>query len=60
VPVSTEIARPHEAAAGSAADDEGYDPVIGELHERLRSLDANCLQALQEGLEAIRDGDLTV
>jgi methyl-accepting chemotaxis protein len=36
------------------------DPVIRELHERLRSLDENCLTNLGAGLEAMTRGDLTV
>jgi len=36
------------------------DPVVGELGERLRSLDENCLTNLAGGLEAMTRGDLTV
>lgn len=60
--MSTETAHLHEVDAhpGDDAATPGYDPIIGEIHERLRSLEDNCLRALQEGLEAARDGDLTV
>lgn len=34
--------------------------VMQELHERLRSLDANCLSGLESGLRAMTEGDFTL
>ena len=36
------------------------DPLIGELKDRLQSLDQHCLSALEAGLQSMVDGDLTV
>ena len=38
----------------------GRDQVLVQLRERLDSLDNNCLRGLEEGLEAMTRGDLTV
>jgi methyl-accepting chemotaxis protein len=38
----------------------GDQSCLGELRERLRSLDENCLSGLGEGLSAAAEGDLTV
>ncbi len=53
--MSADIARLHEVVPVPPAEDLAHDPVTGELHERLRSLDSHCPRALREGLEAVRD-----
>lgn len=35
------------------------DPVLQELHQRMRSLDEHCLTGLEQGLKAMLDGDFT-
>jgi methyl-accepting chemotaxis protein len=50
-------------ANGIAATKNGNgaktDVVVAQLKERLRSLEGNCLKALEEGLDAMVHGDLT-
>src|SRR3954452_7439873 len=36
------------------------DPALAELHQRLRSLDQNCLTNLEHGLSGVAGGDLTI